>query len=163
VGTFWIRNPEEHFVEGCCRRILIRLGGNVVLLFSVIPQITSPSMTRQKPPSFSRLYIYIYIGPDLHALCAQPTSSALFCVFRVHEPRILFLRILSAPPFRSFGKVRARGRTLPHHEDKVKPYSVRAETRIGISGPAYGGARTKRKTSPTLSLSLALALPGMPP
>jgi hypothetical protein len=42
----------------------------------------------------------------------------------------------------------------------MKPYSVRAETRIGISGPAYEGARTKRKHKPTLSLSLALALAG---
>jgi hypothetical protein len=42
----------------------------------------------------------------------------------------------------------------------MKPFSVRAETRIGISGPAYEGARTKRKNIPALLLSLALALAG---
>jgi len=107
------------------------------------------------------IYIYIYIGPDLHALYADPPSLAFLCsvAFFLLNSRSLSPRNV-APPSQSPWQGPCARRTLPHHEDKMKPYSVRAETRIGISGPAYEGARTKRKTNTTLSLSLALALAG---
>ena len=112
------------------------------------PQITSPSMTRLKPPSFVAIYIYIYIyRPRFTRVVRGPTlvSVSLFsCVLSVKLP-VCFSEKCRAPVSIPWQGPCAR-RTLPHHEDKMKPYSVRAETRIGISGPAYEGARTKRKT-----------------
>lgn len=77
------------------------------------PQITSPSMTRLKPPSFGA-YIYIYIGPDLHALYADPPSLAFLCsvAFFLLNSRSVSPRNV-APPSQSPGKVRARDALCP--------------------------------------------------